>query len=335
MRVLPVAEPSQIAAARRAVMELATTLSADATLLGKVALVTTELATNVLKHGGGGELLLSVFETAGGGTGVQLIALDQGPGIHQLERSFRDGYSTLTGSAGNGLGSIRRNSSMVQIATWPGLGTAVLVRLLLQPSQLGSAATVDTIGVISVPKVGEEVCGDAWAAAETATTRTWMVADGLGHGGQAAIAATEAVRIFNRNPTEPVPSMLERLHTGLRATRGAAVAIARVDLATARVTYGGIGNIAGTLVAGQDVRRMISLAGTAGHVARRVQAFDYPNASGWIVMHSDGLASSWSLERYAGLAASHPVLIAAVLYRDFKRTRDDVTVLVARLSAAA
>jgi hypothetical protein len=51
-------------------------------------------------------------------------------------------------------------------------------------------------------------------------------------------------------------------------------------------------------------------------------------------MHSDGLATQWNLGAYAGLQTRHPSLIAAVLYRDFVRGRDDVTVVVARDRAA-
>jgi hypothetical protein len=48
-------------------------------------------------------------------------------------------------------------------------------------------------------------------------------------------------------------------------------------------------------------------------------------------MHSDGLTSRWKLADYLGLSHRVPALIAAILYRDFKRGRDDTTVLVARL----
>ena len=47
-------------------------------------------------------------------------------------------------------------------------------------------------------------------------------------------------------------------------------------------------------------------------------------------MHSDGLLSRWDLQLYPTLAQRHPSLIAAVLYRDYNRNRDDVTVLVAK-----
>ena len=47
-------------------------------------------------------------------------------------------------------------------------------------------------------------------------------------------------------------------------------------------------------------------------------------------MHSDGLGTHWDLGTYPGLTARHPGLIASVLYRDFARRRDDVTVIVAK-----
>ena len=49
-----------------------------------------------------------------------------------------------------------------------------------------------------------------------------------------------------------------------------------------------------------------------------------------LVMHSDGLGSRWQMDRYPGLPRRHPTLIAGVLYRDWTRGRDDVTVVAAR-----
>jgi len=54
-----------------------------------------------------------------------------------------------------------------------------------------------------------------------------------------------------------------------------------------------------------------------------------------LVLHSDGLVSHWSLDAYPGLAARDPSLIAGILYRDFTRGRDDVTVVVAKAEEAA
>jgi hypothetical protein len=112
------------------------------------------------------------------------------------------------------------------------------------------------------------------------------------------------------------------------------VALARFDHGEGRLTYGGIGNISAAIIDGSDMRRMVSLNGTAGHNARRIQTFDYPYRQGLVVMVSDGIMSGWTLARYPGITQAHPTLIAAVLYRDFARRRDDATVLVARGVAA-
>lgn len=327
MRSVTVTESSQIASARRLATEIAASISFDDTATGRVAIVATELATNIIKHGGGGELLLSQYENNGGG--VQIIALDRGKGIANLQESLRDGHSTA-GTAGHGLGAIRRQSQAMDVASWPGLGTAILVRI----GHSEDAPPADPsafYGCISIPLPGEEVCGDSCVAIETPAGRTLLVVDGLGHGPDAAIAANEAVRLFQRYRGLAVPQILEYIHAGLRHTRGAAVAIARVDTTQPTIIYGGIGNISGALVNATETRRMISLNGTAGHVARKIQTFDYAAIDGWIVMHSDGVSSNWSLDRYPGITRMNPTLISAILYRDFSRKRDDATVLIANI----
>lgn len=329
MRVQPVIDMTHIAEARRFAAERASELGFDETQTGRVALVATELATNIVKHGNGGQMLISAYDDSSG-AGVQLIALDKGRGIANLSEALRDGVSTA-GSAGAGLGAIRRQSRVMEIASWPGLGTAVLARI--EARHRAGAAITPPWGCVSVPMPGETVCGDGCDAVEDAAGRTLIVVDGLGHGPSAATAASEALRLFRRHQSRPLPEMLTFLHAGLRSTRGAAVSLARFDPTQHKVYYGGIGNIAAAIVSAGDVRRMVAHNGTAGHVARRIQVFDYPYDAGIVVMASDGLATSWSLASYPGLTQAHPTLIAAVLYRDFSRQRDDCTVLVARGTA--
>jgi anti-sigma regulatory factor (Ser/Thr protein kinase) len=295
--------------------------------IGRVALVATELATNILKHGKGGEILVGAFGERHD-RGIELIALDKGPGMANVAASLTDGYSTA-GTAGKGLGAVVRQSHFVDVASWPGIGTAVLARLKPGQPAEGSSDT-SRIGAVSVPKFGEEVCGDSWGVSVGQEETTLLVADGLGHGTEAAEAAVEAVRLFHRFSGHRAPALLEYIHGGLRATRGAAVSIARFQPAAGKVIYSGVGNIAGVIAASSELKRMVSMPGTAGHNARKIQAFEYPFASGLVILHSDGIASTWTLDRYPNLAARHPTLIAAVLYRDLTRHRDDATVLVAK-----
>jgi anti-sigma regulatory factor (Ser/Thr protein kinase) len=325
---IAVAESSQVAEARRRAAELAESAAFNQTDAGRVALVATELATNLVKHGGGGALLAGSY-TDPHGAGIELIALDAGRGMANPEECIVDGYSSA-GTAGHGLGAIVRQSHHIDIASWPGLGTAILARLEQGRPPGKRSAAFPPWGAVNIAIPGEEVCGDAWSVLQNPSGLDLLLADGLGHGPHAAAAAVQAVRLFQNHSGHQISTLLEYLHGGLRSTRGAAIAVARIDDAAHAVEFGGVGNIAGAVIAEGATKRMASLAGTAGHNMRKAQSFSYPYNGGVVIMHSDGLSTGWDLSRYPGLSQAHPSLIAAVLFRDYWRQRDDVTVLVAR-----
>ena len=330
---VPVAEQSQVSEARREAGFAAKRLGFDDTAAGRVAIVATELATNIVKYAAPGEILVGSFEDETG-TGVEIIALDKAAGLGNPTDALRDGHST-GGSAGTGLGAASRQSETFDVASWPGRGTAILARVKARPSGRERAAgPLPLFGSVAVPVRGEEVCGDAVALRREADGWIAMVADGLGHGPQAAAAGGEAVRLFMRSRETRPRDIMASLHAGLRHTRGGAVAVARYEAERGVLVFSGIGNIAGAVVGGAQTRRTVSLAGTAGHVARRFGEFEYPFDPGsLLVMCSDGIGTSWTLDGYPGLNGAHPSLIAAVLYRDFTRVRDDATVLVVREAA--
>jgi anti-sigma regulatory factor (Ser/Thr protein kinase) len=328
MLAVAVKETSQVAEARREATTMAQHNGFNDGDVGRVALVVTELATNLIKHGGGGEVLVGPYQDRDG-HGIEVLALDQGPGIANLQACLADGYSSA-GTQGNGLGAVIRQSRFVDIASWPNAGTAALARIEAGNSRAKRVPSHTGWGAVSIAKSGEEVCGDSWTVVDAGATSTLLVADGLGHGQDAANASVEAVRLFHRFNGHQVPTVLDYVHGGLRATRGAAVSIARFDPATGKVIFAGIGNVAGALATADGLKRMVSMPGTAGHNAQKIQSFEYPFASGLVILHSDGLSATWTLGRYPNLEASHPTLIAGVLYRDFGRRRDDATVLVGK-----
>jgi anti-sigma regulatory factor (Ser/Thr protein kinase) len=325
---LRVTDATAVAEARRKAVQLAVHLGFSESEAGKIAVVVTELATNLLKHGGGGELLAG--ELRGSKRGLDLLALDKGAGIDNPAEAFRDGFSTA-GSPGTGLGSVARLSHFFDLYTGSGLGTAILARFWVQPN----AVLKDFLEVagLSVPRVGELACGDAWAVEQESQRAQILVADGLGHGEQAAYASGEAVQAFrNQRGNSPV-AIVEAIHLALRGTRGAAVALLEVDALGGQVRYVGVGNITGAVISPGASRRLASHNGTAGHQVVRIQEFTYPIPPGaLLVLHSDGLNTHWNLDSYPGLAARHPGIIAGVLYRDFNRGRDDATVVVARIA---
>jgi anti-sigma regulatory factor (Ser/Thr protein kinase) len=318
--------------ARRAAVALARQLGFDESERAKLAIVVTEAATNLSKHAKLGEIVIQGLESGTIG-GVEVLALDRGPGMENVDRCRTDGFSKA-GSRGAGLGAMDRLSALFHIHSLPGVGTAVLARLWAVPSPgVGGPSDLD-FGAVSIPVAGEEVCGDSWAIEDVEGRVIVLVVDGLGHGPQAAEAARAAVRNFRATaPLGPV-EVIRAAHAALRSTRGAAMAVGRIDRERGEIQFAGVGNIAGAIVNPADETSrtsMVSHNGTVGHTVRKIQEFVYPWASNsLLVMHTDGVGTHWQLGRYAGLGATHPGLVAGVLYKDFRRSRDDATIVAVR-----
>lgn len=323
---MPVVEASQVGAVRRAAADMAAALGFDEVDTARVALVATELGTNLVKHAREGEVLLRAAGR-GAASALEIVALDRGPGIPNVAHALRDGTSS-TGTSGTGLGAIRRAASRFDVYS-SDAGTVVVAVIL--PAGAPLAAGGFDYGAVSVPYPGEVECGDAVAVAVADGRLSALVVDGLGHGPLAATAAARAVELFGAHGGMAPAALMQRLHDGLRPTRGAAAALVEVDARRGLVRFCGIGNIAGTIAVDGATRSLVSHHGTLGHDARRIMEFQYPWAPGaLLVLNSDGLVSHWSLTRYPGLAGRAPSLVAAVLYRDCRRQRDDTSVLVVR-----
>ncbi len=326
---IPVEDQSLVGEARRIAASLCRAMRFSELDMGRVSIIVTEAATNLLKHATGGELLLRSLEY-GELMGLEILSIDRGPGMADPARCTRDGVSTAR-SLGTGLGAILRASKEFEIFTEPGQGTVMMSRFWAGSLPHDLPAQPLEVGAICLPVATEEVCGDGWSLAQEQRRSVIMACDGLGHGPEAAHAAREARRLFQEYWTRPLPEIVEALHTGLRGTRGAALAVLEVDHQNQVVRYCGIGNIEARILIGEGQRRLLSHNGIAGQKASKIQEFTYPwDENGLIVMHSDGIGTRWHLDDYPGLALRHPSVIAGVLYRDFRHQRDDCLVMVGK-----
>ncbi|MBD3885032.1 SpoIIE family protein phosphatase [Phormidium tenue FACHB-886] len=324
---IAVTEQSQTGEARRSSLTLANRLGFKETERGKIGILVTEVANNLVQHGGGGVIVLRAIEQHPT-VGIEVLALDQGSGMIDVEECLQDGFSTA-GTSGNGLGAIRRLSDFFEVYSVPTKGTALLARLWSSPPPHPSEEIIE-IGVVCLPKLGEDVSGDAWAYKVDHPRALLLVADGLGHGPAAADASSAAIRVLQDHYQSP-QLVVEAAHAALRSTRGAALAIAEINFEQQTVRFAGIGNIAASVSSPTQHQNLVSYNGTVGHEVRKIHEFTYPwPVNGLLIMHSDGLSTQWKLDRYPGLSQKHPSLIAGVLYRDFHRERDDVTVLVVK-----
>jgi anti-sigma regulatory factor (Ser/Thr protein kinase) len=324
---LLIEDSSQVGQARRTAQKLAEAHGFDATDAGRVALVATELASNVLKHASHGEFHLHVLPRAGG-FGIEMLAVDRAQGF-DLDACLADGFST-GGTQGIGLGAVSRQAEVFDVYA-DARGAVLLARLYPR----GDRQADRRFGASQHSLHNDPACGDSWHLAVDGANVSALVIDGLGHGEEAERAALAGSKAFAFAPfSEPV-MLLEDLHQAMTGTRGGAVAIAQYHAGGDNLRFTGIGNIGASLVTATKSRGMASHPGIVGGQYRKAQPFDYAHVNGHLlIMYSDGLQSRWNLQDYPGLVHRHPAVIATVLHRDFCRGRDDVTVLVVALEAA-
>jgi anti-sigma regulatory factor (Ser/Thr protein kinase) len=334
---LDIDEQTQIGAARRQAVALAHghALSADA--VGRLAIVVTEAATNIVRHAGFGVIVLRAL-VAGPTPRIEVLALDKGPGIPDVERAMQDGYST-SGTAGRGLGGMKRLAEVFELHSQRGAGTALLARIGERTTSSSdahrSASLDDRLGVVCVPLRGEAECGDAWRIVVGKQSTSVLLVDGLGHGPDAAAAAAAATHAFPLLAGESPDIVFAALNVALHETRGAALSLAVIDQAARALRFSGVGNVDGRVLTGGATEYLIPQSGIVGHGMSKLRSLDasWP-ADARLVMHSDGILARWRMDSYPGLMAAHPALIAGVIYRDFARDRDDATVLVLSDDAA-
>lgn len=325
-QVLRIEDDSQIGHARRTAQKLAESQGFDTVDVGRVGLVVTELASNILKHAVHGTIHLRVLP--GPSEGVEVLAVDRGPGFDPA-RCLPDGFSTR-GTQGIGLGAALRQAQVFDVHT-DARGSVVLARFYPRNSAIEDLR----YGVSQHSLHDDPVCGDLWAVCIRDEKCVALVIDGLGHGPAAEQAARAGASAFLRHPTDEPASLLDDMHHAMRGTRGGAVAVAHYDGEHRQLRFNGIGNIGALLVGGERPRGLPSHPGIVGLQYRRVASVAYPDCGGQLlILYSDGLQSRWNLRDYPGLTFRHPAIIAAVLHRDYCRGKDDVTVLVIALESS-
>ncbi|MEV2213952.1 ATP-binding SpoIIE family protein phosphatase [Streptomyces sp. NPDC050997] len=332
---IPVHDSTRVRDVRVAAEHAAVRAGLDEPRTAAAALVATELATNLLKHAEGGQVLIDVVDPPLPGSRapmVQIAAIDHGQGMADVRAALRDGYSTAR-SLGAGLGTCRRIADDFGLYSLPGRGTVALARVGTRAKEDAPAAAV-RVGAVNIPFAGAEYSGDAWAWARSGDRLTLMLADGLGHGPDAARASTAATRALHGSAHLPPAEVLVHLDSALRGTRGAAVAVAQVDTRAGVLRFAGLGNIGARLREGGTWRSLLSRPGIVGvhrHATLREDRMPWA-ADRLLILHSDGLPSRWTPPSDPDLLTADPAVVAAVTLRDASSSarpvRDDTAVAV-------
>ncbi|MDO9712956.1 ATP-binding protein [Paracraurococcus lichenis] len=337
-----IASQADLVTARAVMTELIADADLDEEDLGRVRIIVAELATNLLRHAGGGVLLLRrqlAADASGralvGANGVECLALDRGPGIADLEVALagRRNLNAFPGQGqgqglGHGLGAVRRLSDRFDIHSEPGLGTAVMAQVQGRGSQALPMSLVTFpfgVGATMLPMTGCSACGDGWAARPDGLV---LVVDGLGHGDAASAAARCVESVFSTVPADQdLQAILAAIHSALRGTRGAAVMVLRLGATTVEVSA--IGNIAGKVLSRAGAIPLGSRWGIVGYNAAPPPSACVPWHPGdLVILHSDGCVRLTDLVDERHLRHVDPTLAAAVLLRDCTVRVDDQTIMV-------
>ena len=325
---LTIEEASQPGEARRLVTSLCHNLNFSDLHSNQAALIVTELATNLVKHShAGGELIFTPVEEAGLNS-LEILSLDKGVGISNISECLKDGYST-TGTPGGGLGAVIRLSHVFDIFSQLNQGTAIYSKIWQNSPPMVSNKL--SIAAVCLPLTGETACGDALSIKQTLESDLILLVDCLCHGEDAAVASNLAVSIFLQHTAKNLTELFLLLHESLRHTRGAALAIAEVVHTQGLLRFIGVGNISASILTETSHHNLVSHNGTAGINTPHFSVFSYPwTNDSLLVMHTDGIATHWSFDDYAGLKQKQAALIAGILYRDYQRLKDDSTVVIVK-----
>lgn len=302
-----------------------------ATRVAEIDIVVSEITSNLIKYAQKGELLyrLSIQDHE---PVFEMICIDNGSGIKDLNHSTKDGISS-TNTLGQGIGSIHRLSNLAQFYTLPEWCTVVYTVFYEDQHYLAPKKKFLS-RILNVSCPGEKVSGDGAYIREFQDKTLVLVGDGLGHGPLAKEAVDRAITTFKESDTYDPSQLIRELHRGVKHTRGLVAMMALLDHQKKEWQLCGVGNIAAKLQKGIESRSYIGNNGVVGmNIPGRLENYTYElEKLQLMIFCSDGIKTRWDLIKYPGILRCDPMVLAAVLYKDQSRKTDDMTIVVIKVT---
>lgn len=299
--------------------------------LNEINIILAELTSNLQKYAAGGAEIFAALSGTDENAFLEIICMDNGPGIANLSRVFEDGYSSSS-TIGHGLGSIRRLSDEFDIFSQQGWGTILLVRVYKNKNHIPRKSKIK-FGAFVVPKPEEKVSGDGSYIIYNKKGFKVLVADGLGHGPEAALAVRQAIQAFRICTESTAVENIRHLHSAIKKTRGMVANVFIYDALEKKWNICGVGNISTKLIGGILQKNYIPYNGIIGH--------NIPHSLNDVVLDkddynqfiacSDGIRSRWDIVKFPALLKKDPVIIAAAIYKEYARQNDDMSVITCKI----
>lgn len=293
-------------------------------------LIVAEMTSNLDKYTNGGEVLCAV-QGLGNDQYIEIIAIDSGPGINDLNHMLMDGVSSGS-TLGHGLGSIKRMSDFFSIYSLKGWGTILVSRLYKTDARTENRRVV--VRGIVVPKPPEKLSGDGFTYKFSERYFKLLLLDGLGHGAEANKAVEEAFNSFKQCPANDPGDIIRYMHPPLKKTRGGVGTVLVYDGEKDTYSILGVGNISSKIMSNGECKNVMPYNGIIGHnipntmTSHEVSTKDYK----FIILCSDGIKTRWDIAKYPLIQRYDPIIIAAAIYKDFARQTDDMSVVIVKIN---
>lgn len=323
---------SYFAILKKEIHAIATKAGFSVKRMGELDIIIAELVSNLVKHAGGGQLLVKLVEQ-NGIQGMEIISMDDGMGMTDVTRMVADGVSTKN-TLGQGLGAMKRLSDFFQVYSLKDWGTIILIRIFDEALPLYKKPSRWDVKTVILPKPGEVACGDGFFCTSNTDQIKLFLGDGLGHGPEAEKAVLMAGEAFlNEEETDPA-EMIKLINHAVKKTRGLVGTVALFDLKEKRWRICGVGNIATKVIAPGSVKNYMSYNGIIGlNVPNTLSVQEVAYETGqYLVMCSDGIKSRWDTVKYPAILRYDPAIVAASLVKDYNRNTDDVSVVTCKIN---
>ncbi|MGB0695436.1 MAG: ATP-binding protein [Rhodospirillaceae bacterium] len=307
--------------------------------------ILSELTRNILRYAALGSCTFWTL-TAGAKTHLYLEVTDRGPGIADPDKAMTDGFTSGPG-LGIGLPGVRRLADGFRLDTGP-TGTTILVELVRSKAPIRRSVVTAparqqesryrnrdpvNFGFAWAGYGGLQVCGDwggVWRIGDSAGLLG--LSDALGHGPEASETSRKAIAWMDAHRTLAPEPMMQGLHKTLAGSRGAALALAHVDLAAKTFTFLGVGNVRASLL----TARMTGLASQNGIVGDGVLESLQPttrpyNAGDILAFWSDGLPERLPLEKIRARRGVVLQRVAEKMIAEHASKEDDASIVLLRL----
>ena len=327
-----ITERSEVKQLKKSLQNLGAQIGLSPYQLGKLDIIVSEITTNFLKHAiAPGEILFKEIQQ-NNIPGIEIISLDQGPGMRDAAHLMQDGVST-TNSMGTGMGAIRRLSDQFDLYSLPDWGTLLLSRIFKEKTKDAPADDDVTFATLMVPYPGEELCGDGISYKSSNGSHTFLLTDGLGHGPHAHEASLQAAQALQSAAAGlDAEALIKIIHEGIAHTRGAVGMVLSLSQARQTIDYCGIGNISLRKISAVETKRGISAHGILGQNVRNcLSNTPFIWSDGLLMLHSDGIETRWDMANYPGLENRDLSLLMAAIYKDYRRKKDDCAILAIRI----